>query len=306
MTHPSAESLAGPPSGPPSGPRGESTCETLLYAYGVRRSTAGKPDGLPAIAGILPGCPVQVAAHHGLAALVSEVPKAVFSGEAIKERLRDDAWVAARVLDHHRVLTTVPGDALLPLQFCTLFTDRQALAGALERCRDDLLAALAAVGRAREWGVKLFVDYAALCRAVKATTPQLVRLARRAAAAAPGAAFFLKRKLDDMTWQAAVDAAGARAAAIHKGLIDAARAGGRQPVQPRTHHGRRQDMLLNAAYLVPEEAEDRFRAVIDDLAAQHRAAGLRFEVVGPLPPYSFAGMHVGDGGKGDDRTSAPT
>ena len=58
-------------------------------------------------------------------------------------------------------------------------------------------------------------------------------------------------------------------------------------------------MLLNAAYLVPEEAEDRFRAVIDGLAAQHRAAGLRIEVVGPLPPYSFAGMQVGDGRKGD-------
>ena len=298
--------MADPSAKPHAGSPIENTGETLLYAYGVQWSTAGRSDGQPAIAGILPGCPVRALPHRGLAALVSVVPKAVFSGEAIKERLRDDAWVAARVLDHHRVLVTAPGSAVLPLQFCTLFTDRQALVAALDRRRDDLLAALAVVRRAREWGIKLFVDYAVLCRAVKASTPELTRLARRTGKAAPGAAFFLKRKLDDMTWQAAVDAAGARSEAIHGGLAAAARVSGRQPVQPRTHHGRRQDMLLNAAYLVPEEAEDRFRAVIDDLAAQHRAAGLRFEVVGPLPPYSFAGMHVGDGGKGDDRTSAPT
>ena len=291
--------MADPSANPRAGSSIESTGETLLYAYGVQRSTADRSGGHLTIAGILPGFPVQAISHHGLAVLASEVPKAVFSGEAIRERLRDDAWVAARVLDHHRVLMTVPGDAVLPLQFCTLFTDRQALVGALDRRRDDLLAALAAVHRAREWGVKLFVDYAAFCRAVESTTPQLARLARRTAEAAPGAAFFLKRKLDDMTWQTALDAAAARAEAIHGGLAAAARAGGRQPIQPRTLGGRRRDMLLNAAYLVPEEAEDRFRAVIDGLAAQHRAAGLRIEVVGPLPPYSFAGMQVGDGRKGD-------
>lgn len=291
--------MVDPSANPRARPSIERTGKTLLYAYGVQRSVAHRSCDHLTIAGILPGCPVRTIFHHGLAFLVSDVPKAVFYGEAIRERLRDDAWVTARVLDHHRVLMTVPGDAVLPLQFCTLFTDRQAMAEALDRHRDDLLADLAAVHRAREWGVKLFVDYAALCRTVERTTPQLARLARRTAEATPGTAFFLKRKLDDTIWQTARDAAAARAEAIHEGLAAAARAGVRQPVRPRTLGGRQWNMLLNTAYLVPEEAEDRFRAVIDSLAVQHQAAGLRIELVGPLPPYSFAGTQVGDGRKGD-------
>ena len=45
------------------------------------------------------------------------------------------------------------------------------------------------------------------------------------------------------------------------------------------------ELLLNGAYLIADAAVERFRALLDTLAAKH--AGLTLEMTGPWPPYNF-------------------
>ena len=45
-------------------------------------------------------------------------------------------------------------------------------------------------------------------------------------------------------------------------------------------------MILNAAYLVPHNSADAFRATAENLS--DRYPGVAIEVQGPWPPYSFA------------------
>jgi hypothetical protein len=50
-------------------------------------------------------------------------------------------------------------------------------------------------------------------------------------------------------------------------------------------------MILNAAYLLDDERGDEFAAAVADLGREH--PGVRLELTGPWPPYSFAGPPEG-------------
>ena len=51
--------------------------------------------------------------------------------------------------------------------------------------------------------------------------------------------------------------------------------------------GSDQDMVWNWALLIPRQAVSGFQARIQDINAQYAERGLRVEVTGPWPPYSF-------------------
>ena len=51
--------------------------------------------------------------------------------------------------------------------------------------------------------------------------------------------------------------------------------------------GSDQDMVWNWALLIPRQAVGSFQARIQDINAQYADRGLRLEVTGPWPPYSF-------------------
>ena len=281
-----AQTAAGP------GQRTTDRESMLLYLYGVVALPAENAARLLSVEGLEKGRPLYMVPFDGLAALVSKVPYSVYSEQALKERFQDHDWVRARALDHHRVLTSLPARPLLPFKFCTLFTDEAALLRALAGHRTDLHAAFRAIKGGREWGVKLFVDYETLCTHLRATAPHLTQLARRASTVSPGTAFFLKRKLETMAKEAAGSVADERAREIHRTIAELVQADRVQTVRSHGSDKQTKELLSNVAYLVPQNAETRFKEVIAKLARRHMAAGLSFDVVGPLPPYNFATIDV--------------
>ena len=282
----------------PRRPAAKAAGDMLIYVYGVARPSADDPEPLSTIDGLIPDRPVRFIACDGLAAAVSEVPTAEFGETALKQKLQDVAWAKARVVDHHRVLMALPQATVLPFKFCTVFSDGQALIRALKQHGKNLKTAFDAVDGAREWGLKLFVDPDALGRHVRMTAPHLVQLTRKTGTASPGTAFFLKRRLADMVTETAAKTAGQWAQSIHKAVAQAAKAAAEQPVQPPSLHGRGTDMVLNAAYLVPRKAEGAFHRAIETVARRHAGTGLDFDVIGPMPPYSFVTIEAGLGAAG--------
>ena len=276
-----------------SAPPDRSDGDTLLYVYGVAAQVQDFAE-LPIIEGLVPGHPVRFQICDTLVAVVSEVPKAEFSQDALKAKLQETPWAQARVLDHHRVLMALSDVAVLPFKFCTVFADARSLRHALQRHAADLDATLGKVAGAGEWGVKVFVDQEMLGRHVRSTEPCLVALTQKCRSAGPGTAFFLTRRLDQMAQDTAAAIVGQWTQTIHATIAGEARAAATQAPQPRSLHGRAADMLLNAAYLVPRTAELRFHRAIEHVARGYRDTGLEFEVIGPMPPYSFGTIDAED------------
>lgn len=236
-------------------------------------AAASAPAGLP---GATP--PRAVPLAGGLSLVASDVPLPDYSAEAIEERLADLEWVSARALAHERVVehfaAHVADATVLPMKLFTLFRSE-------ERAKADVAARGESIARtfdrlrgAREWGVRISFDPAA---AGGAGTPT------DAAAPASGRDFLVRKKRRRDA--AAELARGAEEAVeeIYRAL--AARARDARRREPIAETGAR--LLLDAAFLVSEDAAMGFEAALAAGAGRLAACGCEATLTGPWPPYNF-------------------
>ncbi|MGW5382293.1 GvpL/GvpF family gas vesicle protein [Nocardia sp. NPDC003963] len=256
------------------------TGDTGVWLYAVTAA----PDAAPGFAGLtgVAGEPVRVVAAESLAALVGSVPLAVFGAQPLSRNLEDLDWLAATARAHDAVVSAAVRRApAAPLRLATVFLDDERVRELLRERQADLEAALVLVSGRTEWGVKVYGDRAALTAAVAEA---------RADATAQGAgAAYLARRRAQLSAQETVEAdAARRAETIHARLSRRAAAGRRQPTTDPALSGRSDWMVLNGTYLVDDDRADDFAAAVDALGAEF--PGIRLELTGPWPPYSFAGV----------------
>lgn len=236
---------------------------TLLWVYGIVPASF---DDAPS-AGV-DGQPVQTHAHAGITALVSEVPREHFDETALSARLEDVEDLGALARAHEAVLqAALAAGAVLPFRLCTIYSSPERLEAMLEREREALTAALDRVSGMHEWGVKAF-----LRKPDPAAVP-----------AASGAEY-----LDRMRARRdAADAGDTVVAEIHARLTERAAAAALGRPHDRRLSGRDAEMVLNAAYLVPEEGANAFRDFVGELSHRHGGDGVELELTGPWPAHHF-------------------
>jgi hypothetical protein len=264
--------------------------EPRIYAYGiVQLHDDSDEHGLPAIDGV-GGEPVRALSRDGIAALVSELP--------VTDGGMEDAWhdverVKLMVLDHHRVLQAVVDRcAVLPLRFGTVFGSDAGVEAALAAHRQGLREALARVEGAREWGMKLFCDRAALHSDLTAGSEIVCAARSRIAAATQGRGYFLNRQLEQTVADEAEQAIDRCIADVRQSLLATARAEAVLKPQPAAVHGSTREMVWNGAFLVATADEDRFFECIAALKRSHGQSGFTFECTGPWPASSFVECHL--------------
>ncbi|MFQ3661778.1 MAG: GvpL/GvpF family gas vesicle protein [Chloroflexaceae bacterium] len=169
---------------------------------------------------------------------------------------RHEAVVEA-LLDRHSVL---------PVRYGTLLADEAALTMLLRERHDSFMAGLARVAGRVEVSVRVLWPAAA---AVSAPRP---------ATAENGRAYLARRMAEEQAREARLREAHKRADALHAALEHLAVAHVRQ-VLP---HER---VLLSAAYLIPRESLDTFRAAVAALGQANPDVHLL--CTGPWPAYHF-------------------
>ncbi|TMM16430.1 MAG: gas vesicle protein GvpFL, partial [Actinobacteria bacterium] len=102
----------------------------------------------------------------------------------------------------------------------------------------------------------------------------------------PGTAYLRRRRAQLSAHERARNAAAMGAEAVHKALSTISEAARRHPPQDERLRGDPSWMILNGAYLVEDNRVDQFVETARALDDEH--PGLRLELTGPWPPYSFA------------------
>jgi Gas vesicle synthesis protein GvpL/GvpF len=245
-----------------------------FYVYGI---VGGQKPALAGVMGVDAASPVFVLDDDGLGAIVSEVPLAEFGDEALRSNLEEVSWVAAKVRAHEDVLERAAREApVLPLRFGTIYRSLDRVRDFLAGERRDLASTLEQLRGKREWGVKSLVDRDRLGQAVHASDPRAAELAE-ATEAKPAGTAYLERKRLERHLEARADQLAARLAGeAHERLAAVAV----RAVLERTAG-------LKGAYLVDEARDDDFRRVLEDVGREYEPFGIRFELTGPWPPYSF-------------------
>jgi hypothetical protein len=277
------------------------------YLYGITRrgplaavlaeADAGHPVGAAPTAApgdVAPGDaePLQLLECCGLAAVVRPVLLADFGQAVLQERLRSASTLEAMVRSHNGVIEAIHArQAILPAKFGMVYAHAREILAALRSECDALLPKLHRLEGCDEWALHLYADRAVVQERIAARNPAIGRLRDEHAAARPGRADFLERRLRDEL------EAGTRQAMVRlaQGAFDllagSSVAGQVSPVGP-VKDAAGEVEILRAAFLVARDGAEDFEAAVR--SAADAGEGLRCECSGPWPPYSFAAVDVED------------
>jgi hypothetical protein len=160
------------------------------------------------------------------------------------------------------------------MRLVTILDDDDSVRTRIRNLYAELSAALTRVDGRHEWSVKVYVPREAPSEPVGSSRPS------------SGAAY-LQRKREQATRRRSSSEQHLQSAdEIHQTLSGYVAATRVLPPQDPQLTGRTDTMILNGAYLVPDQDADGFQALVTRLDDVYPR--LEFEVKGPWPPYSFA------------------
>jgi hypothetical protein len=177
----------------------------------------------------------------------------------------------------------------VPLRLCTVCRDDAGVRDLLDREHDVLAAALERLAGREEWGVKLIGDPRAVREAARRRSSQRADPAQATDASAAGRAYLTRVRVHTVEREETQRMAREAAQVVHQGLRAQAAAARVLRAPPRELSGESGALVLNGAYLVDRDRAAQFRAVASELGERQRERGLRLEITGPWPPYSFVG-----------------
>jgi hypothetical protein len=251
---------------------------TCVWLYAVTRDAPPPEKAVPGVAGEK----VDALQEAGLTALAGAVPEREFGQPAVRHNLENLDWLAAVARAHDAVVRSAIGAeaAAVPVRLVTLFSEERSVRSLLRERGADFEAALRHLDGRTEWGVKVFGDPTASGESESDDTDEVN----------PGTAYLLRRRAARAERERAVRAATDYGDRLHARLARLSVADRQHALGGAVAREGAGTLLLNGAYLVDDRSFAAFRDAVETVDAETGDAGVRVELTGPWPPYSFASV----------------
>ena len=247
--------------------------ETIVHAYGVVAADGPLTQFPPGIADTT----VWVYDVGSLAAIVSLLPVEGFGVPDWERNATNVGWLEPIARQHHEVLQHVAmAAAVVPLRLPSLYGSLESLAETLREAGDLLERDLRRIEGKAEWAVKVYRTSESPSAAVST-------------AATSGRDYLAARSRDLSARSNAQEEVREQVREIHDTLGQVSAEYVRNQPQDAVLSGRREQMLLNGAYLVRRADQARFLELVREIADDSSNSGLSVEVSGPWPAYNFTG-----------------
>ena len=260
----------------------------VFYVYCIAESAAAAElpaDSLPAA--IEDDARIEWVSVHTLSALVSQVPREIYSEESLAEHLTDATWTAIRAMRHETMVEYVAKRAsVIPLRFGTIYLERSGIEQMLTEKSSELKEIIEHLRGREEWGVNVYCDRAALMSSITSVSPVLRDLVARAEQASPGQSYLMQKKIEALKSDEARVALNRIVDQIENRLREQSDGAKRLRILKveTTEHG---ELKAKFACLIKRAEFEKFRNAAEQLAQENRAAGVRIELTGPWPVYNF-------------------
>jgi Gas vesicle synthesis protein GvpL/GvpF len=247
--------------------------ETIVHAYGVVAADEPLTQFPPGIA----GSTVWVHNADSLAAIVSLLPVDGFGVADWERNATNVGWLEPVARQHHEVLQhAAMTAAVVPLRLPSLYGNLESLTDALREAGDILKRDLHRIEGKVEWAVKVY-------RTAEAQNPAV------SMPSTSGRDYLLARSRDLSARSSAQEELREQVREIHEALRHISAEYVRNQPQDAVLSGRREQMLLNGAYLVGRTDQARFLVLVGEIADKLSTKGLSVEASGPWPAYNFTG-----------------
>jgi FAD/FMN-containing dehydrogenase len=223
-----------------------------------------------------------------VAAIVSRVSLADFSGEVADENTQNPEWVVPRACRHQHVVQAVmERSPVLPVRFGAVFSSGRRLEDLLRDKGEQIVGFLDWVSGKEEWAVKGMVDFDRAAAWLRASDPALAEQHDHLSES-PGARYFQERRLRVAAQERLKPWCRAIAGQVQQQLdADAVDA---RPLRLLALGvpGKGAQMVFHRAFLLPRERVAEFLARVERVGADRAGQGLALAASGPWPPYTFS------------------
>lgn len=247
--------------------------DTIVHAYGVVAADEPLTQFPPGIADTT----VWVYRTDSLAVIVSLLPVEGFGVADWERNATNVGWLEPVARQHHDVLQHVAlTTEVVPLRLPSLYGNLESLAETLRDAGDLLERDLHRIEGRAEWAIKVY----------RTAEPQSSAVS---SASTSGRDYLLARSRDLSARSSAQEQLREHVREIHQALGQVSAEHVRNQPQDAVLSGRKEQMLLNGAYLVSWADQARFMELVGVIADDASAKGLSVEVSGPWPAYNFTG-----------------
>jgi hypothetical protein len=227
--------------------------------------------------------------------------------------VEDIQWLGKIAARHNEIICQAANSsAVLPLRLGTVFLTRDSLQAMLVRCQSTVAKFLEQLGNRQEWGVKLYLEKCRL-ELIPGHTgpprphylgppygtvpyvgdknpsegePRTVNMAPSPSTTS-GTAYLTQKKIQ-------LDIRREQRASVHQTIqtVEQCLAGKAEHCcrirnLPCDLTGRDEEMVFNAAFLLPSSSLPSWTETIQNIERDVHGKGLVLEVSGPWPPYHF-------------------
>lgn len=230
---------------------------------------------------------IQVRFAGELAAFIREAPASEFSEETLNARMQDQEWLMRQVQHHHHVVAAIANQLpLLPATFGTLYATEESLLASLRGDAELLRGRLERIAGCDEWALHMYQIESGIRELVLEEDAELRRMSEDLKDAQPGRAYLMGQQLERRLTRAVEERQLATAESVLNDIRRFAR--DIQLEEPRSETGPTQEdtEVVRAALLVPRETSEELLDTLNRVA--EAVPGVRVEVSGPWPVYSFA------------------
>ena len=255
---------------------------SVLYVYAVTREAA-TPDA----EGVDGTTRFGTTEADGVHAVFTAVNADEFSQEVIDRRAGDLEWLGAIGYRHQAVMAVLmKKTAIVPLRAFTLFSSEDALRAYLKEHREQLASTLDRLNGKQEWTLRIELEPSKWSDALTGRVASLRELQHEIAAASPGKAFLLRKKLDDEKKRASHAAEDELVAEIEQAVM--AKLACETVAESRQ---RRDGAFPQINVLLERDEESVLQQLREELTGRYQHEGVTLALSGPWPPYTFATMN---------------
>jgi ElaB/YqjD/DUF883 family membrane-anchored ribosome-binding protein len=250
---------------------------SLLYCYGV------VGENLPIKQRGFENSTIYAIPFKGIFAVVSNVSKQEFSQEAIDTHVQDMQWLTQNAPLHESIVTNIMSQTtILPMKFCTVFTNEEQVHNMLQDKYADITYFLHRTKGTVEMSLKVYANISKLQDNLKKTSTEIQKLEEEAASKTPGQAYFVRQKADlFLKKQVQQNISSKKQSIINKTKELVELKTNDVLARKLTGKDRGYEMILNLALLVPVDKD------LTTLVQEMQNQVYELQLSGPFAPYNF-------------------
>lgn len=265
-----------------------------LYLYGIREKV--EADLSISSKGIDGQGEVFALSCGELEAIVSKVSLREFASEEIQKKAGEDLnWIKEKAVTHEKIIEEVMKLDnrflnLIPIRFGTVFKEQAHLEESLSKDYGKLKEILDRNRGKQEWSLKVYLRERRKIEQIIEEHNEIIKAKKKEIASLPeGLAFFKEEELRDEIVREFDKELEEIVEFIFENFKKHAEGAIKNTILAKEISGKREPMVLNAAYLVAEGNAGGFKKEIENFNQEMWVNGLYIEYSGPWPIYSFSG-----------------